>query len=230
MSNQRAQKTTEAVPAGTDEAKPVDAPLAEETEAPKKAAKAKRVSKKAEQEGGEPTSAEVESEKPKRARRSTKEPKESSDVKETKETKGTRTRKAAAASQEGGAQEGKEGKDGKKERTFTVIQVLKDGVEAEFKGGRFASPSPSSAARKGARHACKAYGEDKVEIDIKMQETTKDSGQKEYNYHAVREPRDKKDVSFKTATGVPVQVPFKYQMNLHAIKPPKATKPTEVAA
>jgi hypothetical protein len=226
MSNQRAQKASdvESVPAsaGAEEAKVVDTQPAEETA--KKAPKVKRAAKKAEAQepAAVPAGGETADEQPKKAKRAPKTPKE---PKEPKEAKAPRP-KAAAAGQQGG----EEKKDEKKERTFTVVRVTKDGVEAEFKGGRFASPSPSSAARKGARHACKAYGEGKVEIDIKMQETTKDSGQKEYAYHAVRVPADEKDVSFKTASGVPVKVPFKFQMILHAIKPPKAAKPTEVAA
>lgn len=108
--------------------------------------------------------------------------------------------------------------DGQKKRTFTVVRVVKEGTETDFKGGRYSSSSPSSAARKSANLACKSYGGGQQEIDIYMQETTKGSAKKLYAYKAVRSPVDEKDVSFKTDKGEPIKVPFKFQMSLKSIK------------
>jgi len=130
--------------------------------------------------------------------------------------------------QEGG-EDATSGKDGKK-RTFTVVKVVRDGKETEFKGGRYSSNSPSSAARKSANLACKEYGDGRQEIDIYMQETTKNSAKKSYAYHAVRTKVDEKDVSFQTGGGDKVSVPFKFQMSVKALREKPAPPAAAVTA
>jgi hypothetical protein len=156
------------------------------------------------------------------------------------ETKKRRSKKdvkdSKTAPQEGGGVPAEDDKDAGKSRTFTVWKVVKDGKETDHKGGRYSSTSPSSAARKSANLVCKRYGEGRQEINIYMQETTKGSAKKTYPYHATRTKVDEKDVSFKTASGDAVKVPFKYQMIVKTLreKEPESAKPavagTEVPA
>ena len=156
------------------------------------------------------------------------------------ETKKTRSRKSQKDSkvetvppQEGGDAPAADGKDSGKSRTFTVWKVVKDGKETEHHGGRYSSTSPSSAARKSANLVCKKYGEGHQEINIYMQETTKGSAKKTYPYHATRTKVDEKDVSFKTASGEAVKVPFKYQMIVKTLRekgPEVSGAPAEVPA
>jgi hypothetical protein len=139
--------------------------------------------------------------------------------------------KKAAAKAEPKESSGDEqaGKDGDKKRSFTVVKVVRDGKETEFKGGRYQSNSPSSAARKSANLACKEYGGDRQEIDIFMQETTKSSAKKTYSYHAVRTKVDEKDVSFQTGGGAKVSVPFKYAITVKALPKSPHEVPAEAA-
>lgn len=107
-------------------------------------------------------------------------------------------------------------------RTFTVLQVSRDGKEEEFKGGRYQSKTPAGAARKAATQACKMlYGkEEHCSIDIHIKEVTKNHPTKEYGYRAIR-TKDTKDVPFAASTGK-VSIPFEFSMNLRSLKKDKA--------
>jgi hypothetical protein len=133
------------------------------------------------------------------------------------EKKPAQRKKASPQAETKEAAEGEVGKDGKRNRTFTVVKVVRNGDKSDFKGGRYQSNSPSSAARKSANLACKEYGGDREEIDIYMQETTKDSAKKWYGYHAIRTKVEEKDVSFQTGGGTRVSVPFQYAITVKAL-------------
>ena len=185
----------------------VEAPHAE-AQAPKKQGGKKRVKKEAAviQTGGEHATTDV--------------------PKKSKRAKNAKSAAAEEPAKESAEEEDGKKTDGQRKRTFTVVRVVKEGAETDFKGGRYSSGSPSSAARKSANLACKTYGEGTQEIDIYMQETTKNSAKKLYAYKAVRSPVEEKDVSFKTEKGEAIKVPFKFQMSLKSIR----EKPEPVAA
>lgn len=114
------------------------------------------------------------------------------------------------------------------ERSFTVLSVKRDGNEVDFKGGKFTNDAPGSAARKAASQALKTlYGdEDKVVVDITIKETTKNRPVKEYTYRATRIYNDK-NVELKNASGQKINVRFKWNTQLKAIKKGAAGNVTE---
>lgn len=103
-------------------------------------------------------------------------------------------------------------------RSFTVISVIHEGQESDFKkGGRFLNATPAGAARKAASQACKfisAGSDDPCTITVTIREVTKNKAEKDYSYEATRKLNEKK-VEFKEA-GVELQ--FKYSMLLKSLK------------
>lgn len=109
---------------------------------------------------------------------------------------------------------------GPEKRSFTVLSVIKDGREGEFKGGKFQSKTPAGAARKAANLACKALNpsdpDEVITVEINIREVTKNGSGKDYSYRATRKPGSK-DVDFAGNEGG-VKIVFKHEMALKSLK------------
>ena len=73
-------------------------------------------------------------------------------------------------------------------RSFTIVKIVttKDNKRVNYKGGRFISDVPSSAARKAFSKAYQ-YKNGKVSsMKVTLQETTRGSQHKEYTYKVTR--------------------------------------------
>lgn len=115
-------------------------------------------------------------------------------------------------------------KSGKKERSFTIVKVLRDGEEQDgFTKGRFVSKNPAGAARKAASKIFRTlFGkdDDNCQIRIVIKETTKSSSRDEYPYTATRTllgDDKRRSVTFKGPNaGEPKanNVGFKYDIKL----------------
>jgi hypothetical protein len=122
----------------------------------------------------------------------------------------------------------KGGKNDASKRSFTVLQVIRDNKEEDFKGGKYNSRTPAGAARKAANTACKSlYGKEPLcTIDIHIKEITKhqpnvkNHQSKNYGYRAVR-TKDTKDVPFAGTSGK-VSIPFEFSMSLRSLKKDKS--------
>lgn len=103
-------------------------------------------------------------------------------------------------------------------RNFTVVSVVREGKEEDFKGGKYQAKTPAGAARKAANQACKSlYEKENCTVEITIKETTKNHPSKEYSYQATR-THGTKDVNFKESG---VKIPFEFSMLLKSLKKAK---------
>lgn len=72
-------------------------------------------------------------------------------------------------------------------RSFTIDAIYRSGKKINFDGGRYISPTPSSAAKKAFTNAYNFLnGNGKMMLEIHIRETTQDSNKKIYKYKVSR--------------------------------------------